>query len=66
MKTYRIVNDFYAGYEVQVLKRIFFIKYWKQLKKFSSINKFKTIEEAKKWVVEGCIKEKKYVEIFNN
>ena len=50
---YRIVNDNYRGYEVQV-KRWFFPFSWFTKEKKCRTNTFSSIEQAKEWIEKGC------------
>ncbi len=60
MSKYRIIKDNYAGYEVQQQKRFLFFKWWKEVKKYGSINTFNSIIEAKEWIYEGCPHDDKF------
>lgn len=52
---YRIVSDRFAGFEVQKRKRLLFWSYWVQRGHiFPGINTFSSLEEAKRWIDEGC------------
>jgi DNA primase catalytic subunit len=55
---YRIVNDSYGGYEVQV-KRWFFPFFWFEKVKYINCNTFSSVEEAKEWIEKGCPKDVK-------
>lgn len=55
---YRIVKDNYLGYEVQI-KRWFFPFIWFQKEKKERINTFSNVEDAIKWIEDGCPKDKK-------
>lgn len=53
MKTcYRIVTDEYAGYEVQIKR--WWMPIWFQKWKYGGVNTFRTIEDAQKWIKDGC------------
>ena len=55
---YRIVNDSYLGYEVQV-KRWYFPFFWFEKIKNINCNTFSSIDEAKDWIEKGCPKDGK-------
>ena len=60
---YRIVNDSYLGYEVQV-KRWFFPFFWFEKAKHINSNTFSSIDEAKEWIKKGCPKDVKELNVF--
>ena len=57
---YRIITDKYAGYEVQIRKRFLFWKWWEQCHSSGCVNTHLSIEDAKKWIEEGCPKKKPF------
>ncbi len=53
---YRIIEDNFNGYEVQVKK--WWFPFWIQKSKFGMINTFNDLDKAKEWVNKGCPKDK--------
>jgi hypothetical protein len=52
---YRVVTDYYLGYEVQVRVKFLFWAWWKQV---GFTNTHSSLEKAQKWIKDGCPKQK--------
>lgn len=53
-KRFWIVKDSNRGYAVRIERRFLFWFYWKQLRIYGRIYSFKTDDEARGWISQGC------------